>query len=173
MIPVEEPTERKTERRKVRKGTRSCWECKRRKIRCIFASTDDAVCVSCQRRRAPCVSQEMPEDLAPAKRGNRHLGDRISRVEDLVKDFLTAKTSPDAATTRSEIPAPASVRPPLTPVEVCVSTEFVILPKIDLSDMCLESMSWRHGSRVAQLKKHTWISNRPVRERSNNPSPFV
>ncbi|KAH8904900.1 hypothetical protein BR93DRAFT_945897 [Coniochaeta sp. PMI_546] len=78
-------------RRKVRKGTRSCWECKRRKIRCIFASSDDATCIGCQRRRAPCVTQEMPEELAPAKKGNRHLSDRIARVEDFMKEYLASK----------------------------------------------------------------------------------
>ncbi|KAF2799755.1 hypothetical protein K505DRAFT_230355 [Melanomma pulvis-pyrius CBS 109.77] len=78
-------------RRKVRKGARSCWECKRRKIRCIFASSHDATCLGCQRRRATCVSQEMPEELSPAKKGNRHLAERITRVEDFIKDFLASK----------------------------------------------------------------------------------
>lgn len=51
-------------RRKVRKGTHSCWECKRRKMKCRFdpciASTS---CNGCRRRGSPCVSQEFPEDL--------------------------------------------------------------------------------------------------------------
>ncbi|KAL4738535.1 hypothetical protein BDV11DRAFT_205910 [Aspergillus similis] len=75
-------------RRRVRKGTRSCWECKRRKIRCLFAAPDDVACISCQHRRSPCVSQEMPEALSPARRGNRHLSDRIARIEDAIKDWL-------------------------------------------------------------------------------------
>jgi hypothetical protein len=77
-------------RRKVRKGTKSCWECKRRKARCIFAS-DHATCVGCQRRRTACVSQEMPEELSPARIGNRHLGERISRVEDIMNELLPRK----------------------------------------------------------------------------------
>ncbi|PGG99383.1 hypothetical protein GX51_06316 [Blastomyces parvus] len=52
-------------RRKVRKGTRSCWECKRRKMKCRFdprvASTS---CNGCRRRGSQCISQEFPEDLA-------------------------------------------------------------------------------------------------------------
>lgn len=75
-------------RRRVRKGTRSCWECKRRKIRCLFASPDDDTCIGCHHRRALCVSQDMPEDLSPAKKGNRHLSDRIGRIEDVLKDWL-------------------------------------------------------------------------------------
>lgn len=78
-------------RRKVRKGTRSCWECKRRKIRCIFSSSEDVACIGCQRRRTPCVSQEMPEDLSPARIGNRHLGHRIAKVEGFMKELLAGK----------------------------------------------------------------------------------
>ena len=124
-----------TKRRKVRKGTRSCWECKRRKIRCIFASSENVTCIGCQRRRAPCVSQEMPEDV-PARKGNRHLGERIARVEDLMKDFLASKdvgvtsqiegaprqdrrSNSDTLKARSDNSAPSSIRAPLTPAEVC------------------------------------------------------
>ncbi|RAK94797.1 uncharacterized protein BO80DRAFT_312674, partial [Aspergillus ibericus CBS 121593] len=74
-------------RRRVRKGSRSCWECKRRKIRCRFAAPDDAICIGGQHRRADCVSQEMPEDLSAARRGNRQLGDRIARIEEVMKDW--------------------------------------------------------------------------------------
>ena len=42
---------------KVRKGTHSCRECRRRKVRCIFASPTDATCIVCRRRGARCVSQ--------------------------------------------------------------------------------------------------------------------
>ncbi|KAL6232097.1 hypothetical protein BDW75DRAFT_243308 [Aspergillus navahoensis] len=81
-------------RRRVRKGTRSCWECKRRKIRCLFAAPDDATCIGCHHRHAPCVSQEMPEDLSPATKGNRNLSERIARIEDAMKDWLAAKPHP-------------------------------------------------------------------------------
>ncbi|KAJ5492006.1 hypothetical protein N7453_010103 [Penicillium expansum] len=51
-------------RRKVRKGTHSCWEYKRRKMKCRFdpriASTS---CNGCRRRGSPCISQEFPEDV--------------------------------------------------------------------------------------------------------------
>ncbi|KAJ5459367.1 hypothetical protein N7530_011311 [Penicillium desertorum] len=51
-------------RRKVRKGTHSCWECKRRRMKCRLdpriASTS---CDGCRRRGSPCISQEFPEDL--------------------------------------------------------------------------------------------------------------
>ncbi|RDW68862.1 putative Zn(II)2Cys6 transcription factor [Aspergillus mulundensis] len=43
--------------RKVRKGTHSCRECRRRKVKCIFASANDDVCIICRRRGTKCVSQ--------------------------------------------------------------------------------------------------------------------
>ncbi|KAB5547386.1 hypothetical protein GE09DRAFT_1224387 [Coniochaeta sp. 2T2.1] len=77
-----------TKRRKIRKGTRSCWECKRRKIRCNFGSASDAVCIGCQRRGTHCLSQEYPEEASrPAERGQQ-IGDRIVRVEALVEQLV-------------------------------------------------------------------------------------
>ncbi|KAF4214211.1 hypothetical protein CNMCM5878_009545 [Aspergillus fumigatiaffinis] len=106
-------------RRRVRKGTRSCWECKRRKIRCIFSSPDDVACIGCQHRRAPCVSQDMPEELSPSRKGNRHLSERIAKVEDFIKDFVASKHAEgeplqdrhlDQPKARSDDSAPASTR---------------------------------------------------------------
>ncbi|KAI1473099.1 uncharacterized protein F4812DRAFT_39322 [Daldinia caldariorum] len=70
----------------------------------------------------------MPEDLSPGKTGNRHLSDRISRVEDIVKDFLADKDGGGTIQVGEEIrqdrcsksnnPAPSSSFPiPLTPVK--------------------------------------------------------
>ncbi|KAJ6133990.1 hypothetical protein N7523_000312 [Penicillium sp. IBT 18751x] len=50
-------------RRKVRKGTHSCWECKRRKMKCRFDPRISSTCCNgCRRRGSPCISQEFPED---------------------------------------------------------------------------------------------------------------
>lgn len=138
----EEPTpailhqELPVKRRKVRKGTRSCWECKRRKTRCIFASSEDIKCNGCQRRRAPCVSQDMPEDLSPALKGHLVLGDRISKVENFMNDILSSNhvgatshiggepgqnrrhSNADAIQTRSTDSTSSSIRAPLTPADV-------------------------------------------------------
>ncbi|KAL4947221.1 hypothetical protein BDW69DRAFT_199826 [Aspergillus filifer] len=55
-------------RRKVRKGTKNCWECKRRKVRCIFASAEHEICNNCSRRGTSCVSQELPDQKVPSAR---------------------------------------------------------------------------------------------------------
>lgn len=107
-------------RRKVRKGTRSCWECKRRKIRCMLASPGDATCIGCQHRRVPCVPQELPGDLSPSpvKKDNQRLGQRIARVEILMKDLLASRhderdESGESEPRRGRIPpgAPDVTRP--------------------------------------------------------------
>lgn len=51
-------------RRKVRKGTQSCWECKRRKVRCVF-NTTETTCQNCRRRGTACISQDLPDAFNP------------------------------------------------------------------------------------------------------------
>lgn len=75
-------------RRKVRKGTHTCWECKRRKVRCIFASPGDSVCIGCTKRCLPCVSQEFPEDPTAPTVKSRLVGDRIVRVEAMIQQLV-------------------------------------------------------------------------------------
>ncbi|KAI3556724.1 hypothetical protein CABS03_07160 [Colletotrichum abscissum] len=76
-------------RRFVRRGTKSCWECRRRKIRCIFDDKGPRdTCKTCWQKGTPCVSQEFPEEdaqTAPAPVGS--LGDRLNRVERLVEQL--------------------------------------------------------------------------------------
>ena len=52
-----------TKRRRLRKGTHSCWECKRRKMKCIFDPLNNAtsICNGCRRRGSHCVSQDFPD----------------------------------------------------------------------------------------------------------------
>jgi hypothetical protein len=109
--PVAEGSrELEAKRRKIRKGTRSCWECKRRKVRCEFDNAaEDALCFGCQRRGTTCVSQEFPEEEQSGGRA-RQMGDRIVRVEALVEQLVRTVGSSSSGgdggrrgvTTRSE-----------------------------------------------------------------------
>ncbi|KAF2112524.1 hypothetical protein BDV96DRAFT_579851 [Lophiotrema nucula] len=81
-------------RRKLRKGTRSCWECKRRKVKCTFAAEIDTVCLPCRRRKAKCVSQIFPDDVEFAQVGEEErakdgddveLNERMAKIERLVE----------------------------------------------------------------------------------------
>jgi hypothetical protein len=78
---------RSPKRRKLRKGTVSCWECKRRKAKCTFSG--HAVCDGCIRRGTDCISQEVTEK-PPSPRSNRHLVDRLGHVEASVRQLLKA-----------------------------------------------------------------------------------
>ncbi|KAK2810328.1 hypothetical protein FQN50_003059 [Emmonsiellopsis sp. PD_5] len=71
-------------RRKVRKGTQSCWECKRRKTRCTFAAPTETVCDGCRSRRTKCVGQEFVHEVGgriDKRRGGRER-ERTRRVEE-------------------------------------------------------------------------------------------
>ena len=59
-------------RRRLRKGTHSCWECKRRKMKCTFddsLTNTTTICTGCRRRGSQCVSQKFP-DVAPFSTDN-------------------------------------------------------------------------------------------------------
>ncbi|KAK6950912.1 hypothetical protein Daesc_007440 [Daldinia eschscholtzii] len=78
-------------RRKVRKGTHSCWECRRRKTRCQYASATAAVCKGCEVRGTTCVSQEFPDVRPPAS--DRGLSQRLSNVEVLLEKLVEQTAS--------------------------------------------------------------------------------
>ena len=72
--------------RKVRKGTQSCWECKRRKIRCTFTAPRDTTCNGCKRRGTTCIGQDHPDISTSGS--PRQYADRLCRVEGLVEQLV-------------------------------------------------------------------------------------
>ncbi|KAI0200403.1 hypothetical protein F4808DRAFT_460755 [Astrocystis sublimbata] len=74
-------------RRKIRKGTKSCWECKRRKHKCTWSGNEDK-CDGCYHRETQCISQEFPEEHVPhvphERRGVNN-ANRLQRLEALVE----------------------------------------------------------------------------------------
>ncbi|CAK7272464.1 hypothetical protein SEPCBS119000_005139 [Sporothrix epigloea] len=82
-------------RRKVRKGTHSCWECRRRKIRCQFASPDDVGCIGCQSRGTPCRSQEFADEKpSPSQQQQQQPPEkkvalRLERLESMMEQLMT------------------------------------------------------------------------------------
>jgi len=71
-------------RRKTRKGTFSCWECKHRKRRCEFQASSTS-CAYCQRNGTTCVRQEFPD---PAEQNYDNSENRLSKVESLVQQLF-------------------------------------------------------------------------------------
>ncbi|VUC31543.1 unnamed protein product [Clonostachys rosea] len=74
-----------TRARKLRKGTFSCLECKRRKRRCEFQPLS-AECNSCRRRGLPCLSQGREPEI-----GQQKVAERVNHIEDLVTLLLQKK----------------------------------------------------------------------------------
>ncbi|KAF3000628.1 hypothetical protein E8E14_004094 [Neopestalotiopsis sp. 37M] len=114
-------------KRKTRKGTNSCWACKRRKEKCVFDSspsgtdTQAAACLACQRRGTPCVSQEFPDDCTEPPPGTGQVANPPKWVEALVEQLVKkfGSNEPSAGSTGSNpannvaqdygIPTPASI----------------------------------------------------------------
>jgi hypothetical protein len=80
-------------RKKMRKGTKSCLECRRRKIKCTFEAGRPAVCNECYARGSTCIDQEHGDVTAytqptPEPSSSYSLRERVSQLEDLVKQVL-------------------------------------------------------------------------------------
>ncbi|KAJ5832111.1 hypothetical protein N7474_000422 [Penicillium riverlandense] len=92
-------------RRKIRKGTFSCWECKNRKTRCEFKT--GTTCASCQRRGLPCISQEFSESVDSAY---KEVGQRLNQVEALVNQLAQSPSQSKSHDIHSETLANRSKR---------------------------------------------------------------
>ena len=111
-------------RRKVRKGTQSCWECKRRKIRCTFAEPSESVCDGCKSRRVQCIGQQFVE----ASSESHPTVDALDRMEAMIEKIAMRTTSDrrllgcQGVNTSSKAPVSPLMEPlfdlglPLTPI---------------------------------------------------------
>jgi hypothetical protein len=116
--------EQAAKRRKVRKGTHSCWECKRRKVKCIFSSQDESICITCRRRGTTCISQEIfgGSDVAEDSTGGARvvelvLNQPVDNDEGNVQQTLWSHTAGSTPTTGSSMSrTPASTLRESSPV---------------------------------------------------------
>lgn len=113
----DEEDSRPIKRRKVRKGTQSCWECKRRKVRCLI-SQGNVICDNCRRRNATCISQDLPDRPAPSA-CNVDVDDRLSRMEFLIEQLIdkaginSTQTAHQVEKPQYQISSSSSQQPPL------------------------------------------------------------
>ena len=79
-------------RKKMRKGTKSCLECRRRKIKCTFEEGRTAICNECYARGSTCIDQEHGDIQSYAQQTTEQtsysLRERVTQLEDLVKNVL-------------------------------------------------------------------------------------
>ncbi|KAJ5097477.1 hypothetical protein N7456_008198 [Penicillium angulare] len=101
------PEDQQPPRKKIRKGTRSCWECKHRKVRCHFVSDGDQSCRECLARGTICQSQDLPEPTF-RESDRASLGDRIGRVESLLEKVLHRLDTIGSVEEPRELPSTAA-----------------------------------------------------------------
>jgi hypothetical protein len=65
--------------RKLRKGTHSCIECRKRKQRCSWTSEDANICRRCEERGTPCTPQT--RSFPSTSQTRNTTGDRVTRLE--------------------------------------------------------------------------------------------
>ncbi|KAJ5697764.1 hypothetical protein N7488_011448 [Penicillium malachiteum] len=87
------PEDQQPPRKRIRKGTRSCWECmyspsKHRKVRCHYVSDGDSSCRECLIRGTVCRSQDLPEPENIRESERASLNDRLGHVESLLEKVL-------------------------------------------------------------------------------------
>ncbi|KAK1756419.1 hypothetical protein QBC47DRAFT_379919 [Echria macrotheca] len=85
----------------MRLGTRSCAECRRRKVRCVFPN-EHPPCQQCALRTIPCTAQEPRQDNRSPERlsgGDGQLKQRLAAIESNVREtaLYTPPGEPDAA----------------------------------------------------------------------------
>lgn len=75
---------RSESRRAMRKGTRSCYECRKRKVRCIF-SKDSSVCEGCALRGKRCIEQSRDLLQDQGLESKESLKERVARLEAIIQ----------------------------------------------------------------------------------------
>ena len=125
--PAHEHRHDRKRRRSLRKGTHSCWACKRRKEKCSFDDGD--VCTGCLRRGTRCVSQRFADNEAAQATAATATATtaRLQRIEDMVAQLASqiqsqnqsqsstpratlSQAAPPASTTHAASPSPVAAK---------------------------------------------------------------
>ncbi|KAK7606993.1 hypothetical protein BKA81DRAFT_408717 [Phyllosticta paracitricarpa] len=98
-------------RKRMRKGTHSCFECRRRKIRCIYSDDHPGQCTECFARGSKCVDQEHAESDAVVD-NRKNLRERVAKLEALVEALLEDKGPKHAAEALRVLGKDITITPP-------------------------------------------------------------
>ncbi|KAF7926572.1 hypothetical protein BELL_1035g00010 [Botrytis elliptica] len=92
MLPQSHPTLQKG----MRKGTRSCYECRKRKVRCIFTKESE-ICGNCELKARRCTEQRRELIQAGNVDTRESLREKIKRLEAVIEDYgrKSSSTAPD------------------------------------------------------------------------------
>ncbi|KAH7166440.1 hypothetical protein EDB81DRAFT_782277 [Dactylonectria macrodidyma] len=75
--------------RRPRKGTRSCAECRRRKVACSWTSEHNATCRRCEERGTACIAQVYSSPSTTTRRSSSNR-DRVARLEQQLARLTSA-----------------------------------------------------------------------------------
>ncbi|KAJ4389517.1 hypothetical protein N0V93_006987 [Gnomoniopsis smithogilvyi] len=145
-------------KRSLRKGTHSCWACKRRKEKCSLGDGGD-VCTGCLRRGTKCISQDFSDDdaeetvdanAAPATAARlQHIEDMVAQLTSHILNrrqsyirYMPAKDmspSPAAGDTLSLAAPPAYTAHPASPSELIASGTGMSLARSQVLSQTLHS----------------------------------
>lgn len=85
----------------MRKGTHSCLECRRRKIRCIY-EPNAATCNRCTTKQLCCTEQEYGDAKALGADKRKSMRERTSKLEGMITQILT-KLDSNTSTTGPQV----------------------------------------------------------------------
>ncbi|KAF2865118.1 hypothetical protein BDV95DRAFT_587358 [Massariosphaeria phaeospora] len=138
-------------RRSPRKGTHSCWACKRRKEKCAFDDGD--VCTGCRRRGTRCVSQRFADnDAVQATAATATVtatATRLQRIEDLVAQ-LTSQVQ------QSQSQGPRQMQMHTPPVTTSSPSP---APQTTLSQTALTASTARHSACSSPAAAHELLAS--------------
>ncbi|QIW96611.1 hypothetical protein AMS68_002129 [Peltaster fructicola] len=80
--------------KKFRKGTKSCVECRQRKIKCEFSEHSQGTCKPCATRQQRCTPQLYRDKSKPTTRRTTDSYDRIARLEQQVARLVDGTSEP-------------------------------------------------------------------------------
>lgn len=149
-------------RKGMRKGTHSCYECRRRKVRCIFA-VDSTICEGCAARGRACTEQRRELVQAAGLDTRETLRDQVARLEATIRASSSDSSSvavyqassrsrvdarnaqPDGAKSQSSSsasdPTPASMPSPNSPASAVKDSALNIDPIVTLFDNAIVSFT--------------------------------
>ncbi|TGO46707.1 hypothetical protein BCON_0311g00130 [Botryotinia convoluta] len=80
----------------MRKGTHSCYECRKRKVRCIFTK-ESTICGNCELKGRTCTEQRRELIQAENVDTRESLREKIKRLEAVIEDYgrKSSSTAPD------------------------------------------------------------------------------
>jgi len=157
-------------RKRMRKGTRSCQECRRRKIRCVF-QPDAHICNGCAPRGTECIEQNLVDTRVTPLEKRKNVRDRLGQLEDMVGQILhklDTKEGPNRESSeRDAAEALRSLQSELVPLSTGLSggspttrsTRAEVGRSSDLLDSALHPSNYFKNSPLLSLFDNTILSH--------------